>query len=90
MARVSSLVMRHKNNLSCERVRRELSNFLDEDIERPLREAIQRHLRSCRPCATLYDSTRNVLALFRDERLIEVPAGYGERLHAFLTDRMRE
>jgi len=82
--------MRHESDISCERARRELSNFLDGDIDRPLREAIQRHLQSCRHCAALYDSTRNVLALLRDQRLIEVPAGYSERLHAFLTDRMRE
>jgi len=82
--------MRHESDISCERVRLELSNFLDGDIDGPLREAIQRHLQCCCHCATLYNSTRNVLALLRDQRLIEVPAGYSERLHAFLTDRMRE
>ena len=82
--------MHHDNHVSCQRVRRELSNFLDDDIGRPLREAIDQHLRTCRHCSTLHDSTRNVLALFRDERFLEVPAGFSERLHAFLTARMRE
>ena len=76
--------------MSCESVRRELSSFLDDGIQPPLREAIERHLQSCRHCAALYDSTRNMLALLRDERLVEIPAGYSERLHAFLTERMRE
>ena len=82
--------MRHERKLTCESFRRELSNFLDDDIEPTLGESIQPHLRNCPPCAALHDSLRNILALFRDERLVEVPAGYSERLHAFLTDRMRE
>lgn len=82
--------MRRERKVSCESLYRGLSNFLDGDIEPTLREAIHRHLRNCPPCATLHDSLRNILALFRDERLVEVPAGYNERLQAFLTDRMRE
>lgn len=82
--------MPHDTTVSCERVRSELSHFLDGDINTPLREAIELHLGLCRYCAALYDSTRNLLALLRDERVFKLPAGYHERLHAFLTDRMRQ
>lgn len=82
--------MRPDAKVSCEHVWRELSNFIDGDIDRPAREAIERHLRHCLHCTALHDGTRNVLVLFRDERLVEVPVGYAERLHAFLTERMRQ
>lgn len=82
--------MRPDAKVSCEQVWRELSNFIDGDIDRPAWEAIERHLRHCPHCTALRDGTRNLLNLFRDERLVEVPAGFSERLHTFLTQRMRQ
>ncbi len=82
--------MPHQIRLSCERAWRELSNFIDGDVDPFLRAAIQQHLRECRHCAALYNSTRNVITLFRDERLVQAPTGYSERLHAFLAEQMKK
>jgi len=74
--------------VSCEEVLRELSNFIDGDIDAGLRSEIEDHLRQCRRCSVLHDSTRKVLYIVGDERVFEVPSGYSERLHKFLTERM--
>ena len=55
--------------------------------ERPstqMRQKIEKHLRGCRRCSAVYDSMRKTLVITGDERALEVPVGYSERLHAFL------
>jgi len=49
-----------------------------------MRQKIERHLRSCRRCSAVYDSTRKMLVITGDERVFEIPAGFSERLHSFL------
>ena len=45
-----------------------------------LRAAMDEHFRTCKRCASVLEGTRNVIQLYGDERMIEVPAGYGRRL----------
>ena len=75
--------------MSCKLVRRELSNFIDGDIDPNLRSAINDHLSQGRSCAALNSSTRNLLRILRDECVCQVPNGYSGRLHKFLTERMK-
>jgi putative zinc finger protein len=74
--------------VSCKKVIAELSNFLSDAVDQKLRAEIEHHLRHCRHCSTLLDSTRKVLVISADDRTFEVPVGYGERLHRFLDSRM--
>lgn len=66
--------------LNCEDVRREISNYIDNDISPRNRELLEAHLEQCRHCAILIDSVHNVLILVADERRFELPAGFGMRL----------
>ena len=59
--------------VNCEEVWREISNYLDGGIEPDLRLAIEEHIRGCRHCAAVLDGTRNVVQLYGDERMLEVP-----------------
>jgi hypothetical protein len=74
--------------VSCKKVMAELSNFLGNAVDQKLRAEIEHHLRHCRQCSTLLDSTRKVLVISGDDRTFEIPMGYGERLHRFLDNRM--
>lgn len=74
--------------VTCEEVLKELSNFIDGDINPGLRADIEHHLRQCHRCSVLHDSTKKVLYIVGDERVFEVPSGYSERLHKFLTVKM--
>ena len=74
--------------VSCEQVLRELSNFMDGDIDAKLRAEIEAHLRHCHRCSVLHDTTRKVLLIVGDERVFEIPLGYSERLHRFLEEQM--
>jgi len=70
--------------LSCEEVRREISNYLDDDMPPSVRRLLETHLEQCRKCAVLLDSTHNVLILLADERRFELPAGFSVRVREML------
>ena len=74
--------------VNCEEVWREVSNYLDGEVEPSLRVAIEEHIRGCKHCAAVLDGTRNVLRLYGDERMLEVPLGFSQRLHRKLDDNM--
>jgi Putative zinc-finger len=66
--------------VNCEEVWREISNYLDGGIEPNLRLALEEHIRGCRRCAAVLDGTRNIVQLYGDERMLEVPLGFSQRL----------
>jgi hypothetical protein len=74
--------------VNCEEVWREVSNYLDGEIDSRLRAAVEQHLRGCKHCTAVMDGTRNVLQLYGDQRLLEVPLGYSQRLHHHLAARI--
>ena len=70
--------------IDCHRVLRELSDYLDADLAPRLRLQIERHLKECNHCTAVYDGMRNVVRLLGDEKVIELPAGFGKRLRGRL------
>ena len=65
--------------VNCEEVWREISNYLEGDIEPGLRLAMEEHIRGCQRCTAVLDGTRNVVQLCGDERMLEVPLGFNQR-----------
>ena len=72
--------------VNCEEVWREVSNYLDGEVEPGLRTAIEEHVRGCKRCAAVLEGTRNVIHLYGDERMLEVPLGFGRRLERRLSE----
>jgi hypothetical protein len=66
--------------LNCEQVWREISNYLGGDVDAALRASMDEHFRTCQRCASVLAGTRNVVQLYGDERMLEVPAGFSRRL----------
>lgn len=67
--------------IDCQQVRRELSNYLEGDLTPELRLQIDSHLAGCSHCAAVHDGMQNVVHLLGDERILEVPEGFGTRLY---------
>jgi anti-sigma factor RsiW len=66
---------------SCEEVWREISNYVDGEVDGALRSTMEEHFRTCARCASVLAGTRNVVQLYGDERmLLDVPAGFSRRL----------
>ena len=69
--------------VSCKKMLQELSNYIDNSVDPNLRDQIEHHLRSCRRCSLLVNTTRKTLQIYCDASVLEVPAGYSARLRAF-------
>ena len=65
---------------NCELVWREGSNYVDGGVDPVLRSAMDEHFQSCPKCRSVLAGMRNVVGLYADERMMEVPAGFGRRL----------
>ncbi len=74
--------------ISCQEVWREISNYLEGEVDPNLRAAMEEHFRGCKHCTAVLDGTRNVIQLYGDERMIEVPLGFSHRLHRRLEENM--
>jgi hypothetical protein len=74
--------------INCEQVWREVSDYLDGEVDPELRGAIEAHVRGCQRCTAVLDGMRNVVQLYGDERMMEVPVGYSRRLHQRLEGDM--
>lgn len=75
--------------VNCEQVWREISNYLEGDLDPALRTDMDEHFRTCERCKSVLEGTRNVIRLYSDERLIEVPSGFGRRLESRLAQSTR-
>ena len=62
--------------VSCEQVWQEISNYLDGEVDPQLRAAMEAHFRKCKHCTAVLDGIKNVVHLYADDRLVELPAGF--------------
>ena len=74
--------------VSCEEVWREISNYLEGEVDANLRAAMEEHFGGCKHCTAVLDGTRNVIRLYGDERMVEVPLGFSRRLQRRLEENM--
>jgi hypothetical protein len=83
-----------KNAVNCERVWPEISNYIEGDVDVSLRAAMDAHFLACQHCRSVLEGTRNVVALYSDERMLDelaitVPVGFGRRLEKRLAHTSR-
>ena len=81
--------MVNREAMNCEQVWHEISNYVDGEVDAGLRAAMDEHFRTCKRCTSVLEGTRNVLRLYGDERMMEVPAGFGRRLERRLAQNAR-
>jgi len=74
--------------VGCEEVWREISNYVDGELDPALRAAMDSHIAVCLKCKAVLDGTRNVVNLYGDERLYQLPAGFSQRMRAKLERAM--
>ncbi len=64
----------------CDRFWLEVSNYIDNEVDPSLRAELDAHLQECPSCRSVLEGTRNVIQLYGDERLFQVPLGFSGRL----------
>lgn len=75
--------------VNCEQVWQEISNYLEDDVDPNLRAAMEAHFRECDRCRSVLEGTRNVIQLYGDERVIDVPLGFSHRLQRRLEEKIQ-
>jgi anti-sigma factor RsiW len=75
--------------IDCKHVWEHISAYIDGDVGAGLRAEIDKHLETCEICSAVLDSTRNVVVLYADDRVFELPTGFSERLHGRLEKEMK-
>ncbi len=66
--------------IRCERAWKAISDHIDENLDAVHRRALDRHLARCRHCTAVLDGMRNLIRLYRDERIFALLDGFHERL----------
>jgi hypothetical protein len=75
--------------VNCEQVWLEISNYIEGDVDAGLRQGMDEHFHICQRCTSVLKGMRNVVSLYGDERMIEVPSGFGRRLEKRLALAVR-
>jgi predicted anti-sigma-YlaC factor YlaD len=66
--------------ISCIEVWREISRYLDAEVDPDLRARMAAHFKVCHHCRAILDGTNNVIKLIADGEPFEVPAEFSKRL----------
>ena len=74
--------------IDCAEVWRQISNYLDDDVDPQLRATMSSHFKDCAHCTAVLDGTRNVVRLVGDGRAIELPSGATQRFYKKLNDHL--
>jgi MEDS: MEthanogen/methylotroph, DcmR Sensory domain/Putative zinc-finger len=70
--------------MTCEEVWAEISNYVDGTLDATLKQRMDLHLVSCRDCQSVLDGVRNVVKLAGDERALPPPRELSRKLRAKL------
>jgi len=54
--------------ITCEEVWRDISDYVDDELDLKQRTALEEHFAECRHCAAVLEGTCNVIRLYRDVR----------------------
>ncbi len=66
--------------ISCSAVWKEISNYIENDIDQDLRRILEEHFEVCEHCTAILDGARNVVCLVGDGKIFELPGGFSQRL----------
>ncbi len=76
--------------ITCQEVWRDISDYVDDELDPKQRIALEGHFAECRHCAAVLEGTCNVIRLYRDERVLPLPKGFHDRLHRRLNQRLSQ
>lgn len=74
--------------IACAEVWRQISNYLDDEVDPGLRATMAAHFKGCAHCSAVLDGTRKVVKLVGDEQAFEISSGVSERFYQKLKDHL--
>ena len=74
--------------IDCVEVWRQISNYLEGEVDPALRASMASHFKDCAHCSAVLDGTRNVMKLVGDGKAFEIPAGASQKFYNKLNDHL--
>jgi len=66
--------------LTCKDFLRELSDFLDENLDAEIRAKLEQHITECPNCWVIADTTRKTIRIYKGMEPYPIPSEMEERL----------
>ena len=76
--------------MKCKSVIRELSNYLDGDLDGVLKLDLEHHLEHCEDCSMVVDQTKRTVEIFCGSEPLELPTDVRSRLHQALHKKIAQ
>jgi len=76
--------------LNCKSVIRELSEYLDGNLDPALEKELHRHLGHCEDCRLVVDTTRKTIEIYCTTDPLPLPPGVRERLDHALAEKLKK
>jgi anti-sigma factor RsiW len=76
--------------LNCEGVIREISNYIDGELDLSAKQELELHLEHCEECKMVVDQTKLTVDVFCDSQPVELPGDVKARLHDALRRKLHE
>jgi anti-sigma factor RsiW len=76
--------------LNCKGVIRELSNYIDGDLDLAMKQELERHLGHCEDCTMIVDQTKKTVEILCDSEPVALPSDVRARLHEALHRKIQE
>jgi anti-sigma factor RsiW len=74
--------------LNCKGVIREISDYIDGELDLTIRQELERHLEHCEDCTLILDQTRKSIEILCDSEPIPLSAEVQSRLRAALREKL--
>jgi len=78
------------NLVKCNDCLKQISSYLDGEIDADLKQMLEEHLGRCHHCQVVFDSTRKTIELYCDGELFQLPTATRDRLHDALRRHWQE
>jgi predicted anti-sigma-YlaC factor YlaD len=66
--------------VNCKNIIKELSNYLDDALDQPLKTSIEHHLEGCEDCRIVVDTTKHTVQIFCNSEPAPLPEETRTRL----------
>ena len=74
--------------MACKNVIRQLSDYLDGQLDAALAADLQRHLEHCEDCRLVVDTTRKTIEIYCNAQPLPLPGDVRARLDRALADKL--
>ena len=76
--------------MNCKEVIRDISNFIDGDLDAASKQDLESHLKDCEECRLVVNQTKKTVEVFCDSEPVELPGEVRNRLHDALRRKLKE